>query len=102
MHAFLVTFHFTANPAEVKEIFSDHALALTTMAGLVCSTWILADDRFGTYQVYINRLAAEQYVAGDHFKQVKTNTDFSDFEIHHFEVVDRLSLIAVTPQIRRS
>lgn len=102
MHAVLVTIHSTVSPADMERTFVDHARAMDAIVGLVCTTWILAGARCGTYQVFSDRWAAEHYLGSDLFQETKRNAAFSDFEIRLFEVVDSLSLITVTPQARGS
>lgn len=99
MHAVLVTFQSTLSLEDVESAFTDHARSLETMPELVCATWISAGARLGSYQVFADRWAAEQYLGGNLFSQVKTNPAFTDFEIRHFEVVDSLSHFAETTRL---
>lgn len=99
MHAVLVTFRSALSLEHAKPAFIDHNRGLDATPGLVCATWVYAGERIGSYHVFADRSAAEQYLADRFFKQVKTNPAFADFEIRHFEVIDSLSQFAGTAHL---
>lgn len=87
MHAVLVTFHAPLVWADLEQAVPDKLWTMPGVPGLLYMTWIHAGARLGSYQVFTDRHAAEHYLGGKLFRQVRTNPAFSDFEIRHFKVV---------------
>lgn len=99
MHGLLVTFTSAADVGDLVKPFTDYATAMCSVPGLVFKTWIRDGATLGGFHVFVDRESAEAYLASDMVAGLTSNPAFSDFEIHHYEVLGELSAITRTPQL---
>jgi hypothetical protein len=99
MHAVLITFTTQATLDELAGPFTDYAHDLCSMDGLVSKTWIHDGNTLGGFHVFTSRAAADAYLGSDMAAGLIANPAFSDFTIHHYEILDELSAITGSPRI---
>ena len=99
MHAVLITFTTEATLDELAGPFTDYAHGLCSMNGLVSKTWIHDGNTLGGFHVFTSRPAADAYLGSDMAAGLIANPAFSDFAIHHYEILDELSAITGSPRI---
>ena len=98
MHAVLITFHSAAGPEELTAPFTDHALALRGVPGLVAKAWLRDGATLGGFHLFTDRAAAERYLDSPLAAGLAAHPAFSRFEIRHFALLDELSRLTGTPQ----
>ena len=98
MHAVLVTFRSSASPDALRGPFGDYANALKDQPGLVMKTWLADGETLGGFLLFADRGAADAYLQGPMLGAVKGNPAFTDWEVHHFDVLDDLSGVTGTPR----
>jgi hypothetical protein len=99
MHAVLITFTSSADLAGLEEPFTEYAQALRTVPGLVSKTWIHDGPTLGGFHVFSTAADAERYLSSQMVADLTAIPAFSDFEIRHFEILDRLSEITGTKAV---
>ncbi len=98
MHAVLITFESSVDLDDLKGPFTDYANGLLGVPGLVAKTWIRDDSTLGGFHIFTSAEDAESYLNSELVAGLTGNEAFSDFQIHHFEVLDELSAITGSPQ----
>jgi hypothetical protein len=99
MHAVLITFTTEATLDTLAGPFTDYAHGLCSMNGLVSKTWIRDGETLGGFHVFTSRATADAYLESDMAAGLIANQAFSDFAIHHYEILDALSAITGSPRI---
>lgn len=91
MHGVLITFDCTASAEDVKQPFTDYAVALQQQPGLVSKAWIATDTGYGGFHVFADRAAAEGYLGSDLAAGLMASDGFANFQVRHYDVLDDLS-----------
>ncbi len=81
--------------------FREYDEALCSVPGLVAKTWIKDGDTFSGFLVLESRAEAETYLGREMVAGLTSNpafTEFTEFSIDHFEVLDELSRTTGTPK----
>jgi hypothetical protein len=97
MHAVLINFTSTASRGDLHEPFERYAHALTAVPGLVMKTWITDETTLGGFHIFDDRTHAEAYLSGELCATVLNNPAFTNFNVHHFDIIDDLSTITRSP-----
>ncbi|GBD85308.1 hypothetical protein BMS3Abin02_01712 [bacterium BMS3Abin02] len=92
MHAVLITFQSSVGLDQLDEPFAAYARGLRDVPGLVSKTWIRDQATFGGFHLFVGRAEADSYLSSQMVADLTANRAFSDFEIRHFEVLERQSL----------
>ena len=98
MHALMITFHSAAPVDELASPFREYAEALCSVPGLVAKTWIKDGETLGGFHVFKSRAEAETYLGSEMVGGLTSNSEFSNFSIAHFDVIDELSYITGMPK----
>jgi hypothetical protein len=97
MHALLVTFESSADPADLQQPFTEYADALTQREGLVMKTWICQGEVLGGFHLFVDRDAADRYLVEMLEPLVADTPAFTNFQAHHFDVLEDWSAKNGTP-----
>lgn len=98
MHAVLITFKSEAGLADLKQPFTDYAVALRDVDGPISKTWIRDGDVLGGFHVFASEADAQRYLGSEMVAGLTSNEAFSGWEINHYDVLDEFSRITGSPQ----
>jgi hypothetical protein len=94
-----VNFKMKITGAQYKKTYESAASVLAAVPGLVWKVWIVNDQEHETGGIYLfdSEASMKAFMDGEIVASVMANSNFSDFSVKTFDIIEDLSAITRGP-----